>query len=247
MLTSLDKRVAQCVLAAADTWHPLPGGPEPELARCLAVPLEAEFAAPVTDEGRSSKFDYPGWSPPPLGIDLVVWNEAREPRVVFELKVEAVSQVLYDVFKLMSQLEHRSVEAGYLVVAARRETWARRGECVELFEGPEGEPWHFDVLDLFARNEHAWCDLRGWKDVGKRKSVGCPTRVRETVDATAVVTALADDRRYELRATRIEGLGAPIEFEGDWPRGFTPQIGIPPAYTPGRRRRSAARQSARGL
>jgi hypothetical protein len=229
-----DERVRRAVHVAARTWRPVRGGPEAELGRALAVPLRVEYAADVTDEGGSSRFDYPGWAAPPRGIDLVVWDESKRAQLVVELKVEAVDEVLYDVFKLTSQRQHDHVEAGYLVVSATPATWAAAGNCCELFGGDVGDSARFETLGLFERNERSWRNLLGWRRAGVRKSVGCPAVVPAAVATTQVARAAADDGRYELRATRVEPGEGWLAFDGDWPEGFVPKVAIPPAYTPSR-------------
>src|SRR5262245_50166125 len=133
-----DLRVGSACTAAASSWVYRRGRPEATLAETLAGPLGIVFAQPVTPAG-SKRFSYPGWEPHPRGIDLFVANEDGQPHIALELKVEAVDETLYDVYKLASLLRTPGVEAGFSVVVATHRTWERGGDCVDFFEGGIGQ------------------------------------------------------------------------------------------------------------
>jgi hypothetical protein len=154
---------------------------------------------------------------------------AEAPVVVFELKVGPVAEVLYDVFKLSSQLQRRSVEAAFSVVAASPKSFAPPGQCSELFAGALWVPHELDSFGFFERNQKAWRNLCAWRRQGLRKSRGRPVRVPQTIRATLVASEpAAKEPNYAIRAIGITGRGGSVEFDGDWPVGLVPEIDIGP-------------------
>lgn len=151
------------------------------------------------------------WDPVPGGIDLYLYADDRaSARMVAELKVDAVDQTLWDLYKMIAALRLPTVEAAYLVVAANEKQWSKRGNCSELFSG-RNEP--LDSLDLFRRNSKAWCWLLAG---GSARPTAIPSSVATDLIARE---PLAHWPGYELRTIAVAPHGrTPRAFGSDgWP------------------------------
>jgi len=134
------------------------------------------------------------------------------------LKIEAVEWTLWDIFKLVSTTEIETVEAAYMVVAAKPNTWGSRRDCVELFDlaydAEELEQVEWDSRFLFSHYKKAWQDLLGG-------GTGRPRRVPDSIVISPVGSwPLPAYPPYELRAVRVSRATASRDwliFEGDWP------------------------------
>jgi hypothetical protein len=161
------------------------------------------------------QFHLPGWDPQPGGIDLFLLNQERALSHVAELKIDNIDEALWDLFKMVAATELSSVQAAYLVVAARAQRWRNpRVDCAVLFPEAPTPPRVWPSRQLFADFDTAW---RALLKGGRARPTDVPAEVRIEFVANEPVCAYPD---YELRAIAVRGVpGAErLRFDGGWPR-----------------------------
>lgn len=239
-LTSVDEDdayIARALGLAAEQTHPEPGDKsflEKRLAEVVVSAFTSSFfrsEAVVRDKKLQSSV-LPGWDPQPGTIDVAVITPEREPRIVFELKVDDVEWTLWDLFKMVAASTLPTVEAAYLVVAAKTKIWNSKRECVELFdfgyrEEPEGkiEETEWYSRFFFSHWSAAWRDLLGG---GSGRLIWVP----QVIWTRAIGRwKLPHYPEYELRAIRAYPSSLTTEelhFRDGWPVPAPPPP--PPRY-----------------
>ncbi len=220
-----DAFVAQALARAAERVRPEPGDKsflEKRLAAAVAESLADGFFNPdaVVRDRKLANCELPGWDPQPGTIDVAVVTPEREPRIVFELKIDDIEWTLWDIYKMVAASDLPTVEAAYVVVVGQPALWNGSRECVELFDLDYGHAdgtvdsteWY--ARFLFSHYRKSWQDLLG----GGR---GRLTSVPDSIWINAVGSwPIPHYPGYELRAVRVwpssRGEDA-LDFAGDWP------------------------------
>lgn len=206
---------------------------ERRLAGTFATALGERIGRPdlVCRDKKLVNCELPGWNPQPGTIDVAIVTAAREPRVVFELKIDDVEWTLWDIYKMVSGTQLATVEAGYVVVAGRPALWNSSRDCVELFDldysdfGADSEQW--DSRFLFREYRRAWAELL---DGGRGRLTEVPLAISITAVGEWTVHAYPP---YEIRAIRVEAAAKDepcVNFAGAWPSPEVVVEEIDPAW-----------------
>lgn len=171
--------------------------------------------------------DLPNWDPNPGGVDVIVRDSNKEPRIAAELKLWKTDWMLWDTLKMIDALHVDDLEAAYLIMGTNEKGWSSRlracsidGKTTELFQ--PGETVH-DTSKLFADNAHSWYDLL-------TGGTGRPGRVPAAIKTSLITEAPLsfDGKPGSLRTVRVESASDEwIEFSPDWHRGEWP-LGVEP-------------------
>lgn len=221
-----DSYIADALAFAAAQTQQQPGDKsflEKRLAEAVVSALTSRFFRPnlVVRDKKLKSCILPGWDPQPGTIDVTVITPLREPRIVFELKVDDVEWTLWGLYKMVAASTLPTLDAAYLLVAAKTTVWSSKRECVELFdfryrEEPEGQleeaEWYSRFL--FRHWAKAWRDLLGG---GTGRLVWVPKLIWTRAIGR---WALPEFPGYELRAIRTypSSLSTErIDFEHGWP------------------------------
>jgi hypothetical protein len=182
----------------------------------IEVGMQAALSQTIDETllgARREEFKVPGWMGDLRGIDMYVRHPNGSLRVAAELKVDDVEWILWDLFKLANVFEIGSVEAAFLIVAARRSVWSSQRDCVALLSGQPGSCLRWDSRLMLRDWEKAW---QGLLKGGPARPTHLPAAIEVEVIAADPVPAYPD---YELRVAAIRpvpGAGI-IQFAGDWP------------------------------
>jgi hypothetical protein len=164
---------------------------------------------------RRAEFAVPGWTDSLGALDLYIRDTQGELLVSCELKVEDVKWVLWDLFKVVNTHEIPTVDAAFLIVAAREEEWRSSHAYVALFEPPPLACLRWDSAQLISAWPEAWTRLlKG----GTARPLRVPDAIEVISIARAPVTAYPG---YELRTVAVRpapGAGQLVFGEDGWPK-----------------------------
>jgi hypothetical protein len=190
----------------------------------LEEQLRAAFIAALTTQDIDSRRMQcevglpPGdWNPIPNGLDLVIRRADGTCAAVCELKVGAIDQTLWDLFKVTAAAGP-ALAGRYLVVVGPRSPSWRGIACGEVFP-PGPEPYHEpDTYELFARHPEAWrALLRGNKTAVLRSAP------RSVLARLVTRERLTHWHAFELRIVRVDpGTDGTVQFDpiSRWPLGL---------------------------
>lgn len=186
--------------------------------------LEAKLETALTDAvatrvdpellgARKSEFKIPGWTAHLGPIDLYLRDDHGRLRIAWELKVDDVEFVLWDLLKLVNTFELGSVDAAFLTVAAPLTTWGSGRDCVELFDAVPGTCLRWRTRDMTGIWSKAWeHDLAN----ATARPISTPAELEIESIARAPVESYPG---YELRtlAVRPAPTGGKVTFANGMP------------------------------
>ena len=147
----------------------------------------------------------PDWNPQPGGTDIVVSAPGVfDGRLLLEVKVDAIEQMLWDLFKVVSGSQIDDVGAVYLLGAARavksrglaEARWAGSQACGELFD-PENSGRIWEARGMLETWAKAWVSLLAG---GSARPKRVPARVRVTFIGSSHVPAFPG---HEVRCVEV--------------------------------------------
>jgi len=167
--------------------------------------------------GTVKRYIEADWDPTPHGIDLYVSSGAgTDLLITAELKLEEVSQTMWDLYKLMAARKLAGGPETYLVIGARDSSWQK--PCGELFPGQVGETRVIDTADLFRSNRRQYAADLAYS--ARLQSV--PTSVRSTAVEAGLRAPHYPHLEFRVAAVRPEN-PMPIACCGGWPEGTAPR------------------------
>lgn len=224
LLTEIDRR--DLVMAAAiERAGPLVER-HPEKDSFLEALLEQSIGRAVAElvpgseiaQTGGNRAEIPGWDRRLGDFDLKIrLPDEERPSVVVEAKVDDVGHTLWDLFKLTTVPRIHGAVAGYLVVAARRSSWARGGEVFALYDPEQGTPRR-SVARMLVEWNKTWRELTG-PNGGVARPTALPAFVETRFIGASAVRAFPD---YEIRCIRVHRVGATDIERGDVARRSTP-------------------------
>jgi len=197
-----------------------PKGPEANLTASIRVALDALGHHSLSSEIR---YEIPGWTRPPGGVDLVA-DLADGTRVLMEMKKGKPDEALWDALKLgdIAEMDTAPVLAGaYLVYDGDAGDWAPTRDGARLFTEC---PRVWDARELIEAWPNAWLWLlKGGNGIRPREGIGAIRIEPVTTDRL---------KRYPDRTLRIVKV-APVQgvppqhYDRDgWPSGYEPPAGM---------------------
>ena len=185
---------------------------ESTLANELVAAI-ADLGVPRARIGTVKRYVEHDWDPVPGGLDLYVSSVIGGGlAIAAELKLEEVSQAMWDLYKLMAARKLPGSPDTYLVMGAHDSSWQK--PCGELFPPRVGVTRVVDTVELFRANRRQYA-----KDLtysGRVQFV--PTSVR----TEAVAATLRPDHypHLEFRVAAVQPQNSePIPCSDGWPDG----------------------------
>ena len=162
---------------------------------------------------RRNEFKIPGWTEHLGAIDLYLRDAHGGLRLAWELKVDDVEFVLWDLLKLANTFELGSVDAAFLIVSAPLSTWGSGRDCVELFDSGPGTCLRWPTREMIGTWSKAWQhDLA--------EGTARPVRAPAELDIESIARAPVESYPgYELRTLAVRPVpnGGEVAFANGLP------------------------------
>jgi hypothetical protein len=209
---ALLERSTEQAAITIDSVGPKPSFLESKIETALLTAI-SERIPPALLGARKLEFKIPDWTGDLRGVDLYIRDAAGGLCVGCELKVDDVQWTLWDLFKLINSFALPSVDAAFLVVAARQHIWASDRPYVPLFDPPPGTALRWSARDTIELWPSAWEELLTG---GPARPTKVPAEIEVEGIARATVPAYPG---YELRTVAVRpapGSGY-LPFRSGWP------------------------------